>query len=228
MTATTNQPTGARKPRPIWTLARRLGVQAVLSVTVMAGLHLASVGGYDIRDLLPERAPGVAGPALPSADPVRVTGVPVRFDLPVQAGSALDHILPKPPAEEVAAVVPPSPAPAAAREARPAVLPSAAHVAVPTPRPQPRLAAAIRPAAVPPRPSEVPFDVSPRGLEIYGVAELAAEESPPMPIQLADAGFRVGDLVPSGGAILTRTAEVTGSAAHAVTGTATRLLDLVR
>lgn len=234
MTATTSQPTGVRKARPIWDLARRLGVQAAMSVTVMAGLHLASVSGYDIRDLLPARAPQAAGPVLPSAEPVGVVGVPARFDIPVEAGSALDHLLPK--RSVAAAEAPASGASADAATAaahppeapapRMAALPSSERVAVPTPRP--RTASARPPVAVPPAPSEVPFDVAPRGVEVYDVAELATEEAPPMPMRIDGGGFSVGDLVPSGEAILLRTAEVTGSAAHAVTGTATRLLDLVR
>lgn len=230
MTAIKSQPTDARPPRPIWNLARRLGVQAALSVTVMTGLQLASVNGYDVRDLLPVRAPEAAGPAPSLVEPTRVVGVPARFDIPVQAGSALDHIGPEMPAEALASSSPTRAAPKAGVPApRPASLvaarPSAATVAVPTPRP--RLVAAARPAAVPPRPGEVSFDTTTRGVEVYGVADLP-EEAPPEPMQMADAGFRVGDLVPSGEAILLRTAEVTGSAAHAVTGTATRLLDLVR
>lgn len=233
-TARTTQDAAAHRPRPIWSFVRRLGVQAVMSVTVMAGLQLASVNGYDVRDLLPVRAPDAAGPVLSSPEPPRIVGVPARFDIPVQAGSALDRIQTQDVAtapQKVAAPASKSASPVTARKLDQAPRPSSERIAVPTPRPS--FAVAERPPD-PSRPSQLPFDVTPRGdaatpaIEVYGVAEHAEPEAPPMPIEVADARFHVDRLLPSGAAILTRTAEVTGSAAHAVTGTATRILDLVR
>lgn len=234
----------------IWALARRLGAQAILSATVMAGLHMASINGYDMRDLLPTDGADREAASPASAPPLQITGIPARYDLPVQAGGLLESLVRRKAAEDASREAAGPPAPIRAGETlvrEAAVVPGAASpalklrpaasdaadlagmrpVAVPTPRPPVAATAAASTDPVPQpqaTPEDLPFDTSPRGVEVYDIAELV---DPPAPFSAGD-GFQAEGLVPSGATLLHRTAEITGTAADVITGTASRIIDLVR
>ncbi|KQT50947.1 hypothetical protein ASG43_06785 [Aureimonas sp. Leaf454] len=262
---TTTKPTGRHR---ILALARRIGAQAFLSATVMAGLQLASVNGFDLREHLPSVEAGPDTIAPTPQQPMRTAGLPPRYDLPVQAGGLLESLVPPEPVQRAErdsagpmiagpfprsathGTAPDRSAPAAERLfVAPARTP-ARTVAVPTPRPVeiaalprvPRLAAGQASsvsASLRDTERDLPFDTSHRfppsdrpdvsrgTIGIYDVAELAAPDAIPVPI-LAEGPDPVGGIVPYGRALLHRTADITGTAAMAVTGTARRLIDLVR